>query len=142
MGLVGRAIAHSLPFGVYSVAADSPQVGFARVISDRSTFAYLADGYILEEHRGQGLATWLMQVILAHPGLQGLRRWMLATRDAHALYERFGFRVPEDAGSLMVIRRRNPYGTMDQAPRTKDRTTTNRGPRTRTTEDREPRTQD
>lgn len=82
------AIANSICFGVY----DGPrQIGFARVVSDKATFAYLGDVYILEEYRGRGLSKWLMQVIVDHPDLQGLRRWVLATKDAHGLYEKFGF---------------------------------------------------
>jgi len=67
-------------------------VGWARLFTDRATFAYLADVYLLEAHRGAGLGKWLMDVILSHPELQGLRRWMLATRDAHSLYALYGFR--------------------------------------------------
>ncbi|HEX2183426.1 MAG TPA: GNAT family N-acetyltransferase [Rubrobacteraceae bacterium] len=85
---VARSIAHSLPFGLYHGAR---QVGFARAITDRATFAYLADVFVLEEHRGRELGKWLVEVILSHPDLQGLRRWMLATRDAHDLYRRYGF---------------------------------------------------
>ncbi len=85
---VARAIQHSLPFGVYR---DGAQVGFARVISDRATYAYLEDVFILPAHRGRGLSKWLVATILAHPELQGLRRWALATRDAHGLYRQFGF---------------------------------------------------
>jgi len=88
-GVVDRAIEGALCFGVY---ADSGQVGFARVISDFATFAYVADVFIVASHRGRGLAQWLMQAILAHPRLQGLRRWMLVTRDAHGLYRKVGFR--------------------------------------------------
>ena len=110
LDLVRRAAAGSLCFGVYLAAErGETQVGFARVITDRATFAYLADVYILEEHRGQGLATWLVDVILAHPDLQGLRRWMLATRDAHGLYAKFGFGAPGDPDAIMEIRRPNPY---------------------------------
>jgi GNAT superfamily N-acetyltransferase len=87
--VVERAIAGSLCFGIYIGDA---QVGFARVITDAATFAYLSDVFVLESHRGQGLGKWLIEVILAHPDLQGLRRFNLATRDAHALYEQFGFR--------------------------------------------------
>jgi GNAT superfamily N-acetyltransferase len=83
-----RSIEHSLCFGVYQ---DSRQVGFARVISDQATFAYLADVYIDAAYRGQSLGKWLVATILAHPDLQGLRRWMLATQDAHALYRQFGW---------------------------------------------------
>jgi N-acetylglutamate synthase-like GNAT family acetyltransferase len=92
--LVRRSIAGSMAFGVYEDpgAAEKPrQIGFARVISDRATFAYIGDVYILEEFRGRGLGKWLVEVIVAHPDLQGLRRWMLMTRDAHGLYARYGF---------------------------------------------------
>lgn len=83
-----RAMANSLCFGI--LRADE-QVGFARVITDKATFACLADVYVLEAHRGQGLSKWLMEEIVAHEDLQGLRRFMLATRDAHGLYARYGF---------------------------------------------------
>lgn len=86
--LVERSIEHSLCFGVYW---HEQQVGFARVISDFATFAYLADVFILPDHRGQGLSKRLVAAIAAHPDLQGLRRFMLATRDAHSLYAQFGF---------------------------------------------------
>jgi GNAT superfamily N-acetyltransferase len=94
--VVARSVANSLCFGVYAVSNTTPksacsQVGFARVTTDRATFAYLADVFILPEHRGQGLSKRLMEAILAHPDLQGLRRWLLATADAHELYRRFGF---------------------------------------------------
>lgn len=98
--VVERAIAHSLCFGVYHHTA---QVGFARVITDRATFAYLADLFILEAHRDIGLSKRLMQRIRAHPDLQGLRRFMLATRDAHGLYHRFGFRELAHPARLMEI---------------------------------------
>lgn len=96
---VERAIDGSLNFAVYH--ATQGQVGFARVISDRATFAYIADVFVIDAHRGQGLSKRLMEIILAHPELQGLRRWMLATRDAHGLYEQFGFTLPNVAGRLM-----------------------------------------
>jgi len=86
---VRRSIERSLCFGVY---CGSRQVGFARVITDYATFAYLADVFVLEEFRGRGLAVWLMQCIMEHPQLQDLRRWSLVTRDAHGLYRKFGFR--------------------------------------------------
>ena len=86
--LVKRSIDHSLCFGVYQ---DQKLIGFARVITDFATFAYLADVFIVQEERGKGLSKWLMKVILAHRQLQGLRRFTLATRDAHALYAQFGF---------------------------------------------------
>jgi len=85
---VQRALDHSLNFGVFK---NDQQVGFARVVTDFATFAWVADLFILEEHRGQGLAEWLMKSILSHPELQGFRRWVLATKDAHELYRKFGF---------------------------------------------------
>src|ERR1700756_3168878 len=94
--VVARSIANSLCFGVYALGKGAPnsarrQVGFARVATDRATFAYLADVFVLPEHRGHGLSKRLMEAVLAHPDLQGLRRWMLATADAHEFYRRFGF---------------------------------------------------
>ena len=97
--VVERAIANSLNFGVYHPAEG--QVGFARVISDCATFAYVADVFVLEAHRGKGLSKRLMEAVLAHPELQGLRRWTLATRDAHTLYEQFGFTQPKVANRFM-----------------------------------------
>ncbi len=85
---VERSIEHSLAFGVY---AGERQVGFARVITDYATFAWIADVFVLDQFRGQGLGKWLMDVIISHPELQGLRRWVLATKDAHGLYRQFGF---------------------------------------------------
>lgn len=78
-----------MAFGIYR---DGAQVGFARVITDYATFAWIADVFILPEHRGQGLSKWLMEVILSHPELQGFRRWVLATKDAQGLYAKFGFK--------------------------------------------------
>ena len=86
--VVKRSMENSLCFGVYH---NQQQVGFARIITDYATFAYLADVFIVEDYRGQGLSKWLMETIVAHPDLQGLRRWMLATRDAHELYRQYGF---------------------------------------------------
>ncbi|MFY1826847.1 GNAT family N-acetyltransferase [Myxococcus fulvus] len=86
---VERAWRHSLAFGLY--AADGAQVGGCRVVTDRATFAYLADVFVLESQRGKGLSKWLMRVVFSHPDLQGLRRFMLATRDAHGLYTQYGF---------------------------------------------------
>jgi GNAT superfamily N-acetyltransferase len=88
--VVERSMQNSLCFGVF---CGEDQVGFARVITDFATFAYVADVFVLEQHRGRGLATWLMQFVMKHPRLQGLRRWALATRDAHGLYEKVGFRL-------------------------------------------------
>lgn len=87
--VVRRSIENSLPFGVYR---GGEMVGFARVVTDYATFAWLADVFILSEHRGRGLSKWLMEVMSAHPDLQGFRRWLLATKDAHELYRRFGFK--------------------------------------------------
>lgn len=85
---VRNSIANSICFGVYD---NRKQVGLARVITDKATFAYLCDVFVLDSHRGIGLSKWLMQTILGHPELQGLRRWVLATADAHGLYKQFGF---------------------------------------------------
>ncbi len=84
-----RAFANSLCFGIYK---DEAIVGWARVVTDYATYGYLADVYVLPEYRGQGLSKWLMQCIIEHPDLQGLRRWTLATRDAHNLYAQYGFK--------------------------------------------------
>jgi GNAT superfamily N-acetyltransferase len=86
--IVAQSIENSIPFGLYVAGR---QVGFARVISDRSSYAYLADLYVEEDHRGKGLSKLLMRAVLSHPELQGLRRWLLGTRDAHGLYRQFGF---------------------------------------------------
>ena len=104
--LVARSIRESIPYGVYRA---SHQVGFGRVISDVSTFAYLADVFVLESHRGRGLASWLMECILATPELQGLRRWMLITRDAHALYRKAGFSAPARPENVMERVRPHRY---------------------------------
>ena len=85
---VEKSLAHSLCFALFD---GHRQVGFARVISDYATIAFLNDVFVLSEYRGRGLSKWLMECITSHPELQGLRRWMLATRDAHGLYEKFGF---------------------------------------------------
>lgn len=105
--LVERAVAHSLCFGVY---AGAEQVGFARVVSDRATFAYLADVFVLPAHRGQELSKRLMAAITAHPELQGLRRWMLATADAHGLYRQHGFAALAKPDRFMERRERIEYG--------------------------------
>jgi GNAT superfamily N-acetyltransferase len=98
--VVHRAINGSLCFGLYDAGR---QVGFARVISDYATFAYLADVFVLESHRGRGLSKRLMASIMAHPQLQHLRRWLLATRDAHGLYEQFGFRSLASPESFLEL---------------------------------------
>jgi len=104
--IVARAAANSMCFGIYHGDA---QVGFARVITDKATFAYLADVYVLEAHRGQGLSKRLVEHILAHPDLQGLRRFMLATADAHGLYAQFDFKVVASPERMMEIRDPDPY---------------------------------
>ncbi len=114
--LVAQSLVGSLCFGLYTVesaeAAESGrarQVGFARVISDHATFAYLCDVYVLEEHRGRGLSKWLMEGVMAHPDLQGLRRFLLATRDAHGLYSRVGFTPLANPHTFMEIARPGLY---------------------------------
>jgi GNAT superfamily N-acetyltransferase len=94
------SVENSLCFGVYNQVE---QVGFGRVISDFATFAYLADVFVAQKVQGRGLGKWLVRCMLAYPELQGLRRWMLATRDAHGLYEKFGFTPVEKPENLMEI---------------------------------------
>ena len=107
------AIEHSLCFSIFARAtsADQPpaQVGFARVISDHATFAYLCDVFVLESHRGHGLCKRLMECIIAHPELQGLRRFCLLTRDAHGLYAQYGFTPMPDPSRYMEIARSDMY---------------------------------
>ena len=105
--LVERSIRHSLCFGAY---VDGRQVGFARVISDRATFAYVCDVFALPSYRGRGVGKRIMAAIRAHPELQGLRRWTLATRDAHGLYRQFGFTGPRHPERMMEILIA-PYGS-------------------------------
>jgi GNAT superfamily N-acetyltransferase len=109
--VVQRSIDNSLCFGLYQTNIESKdqQIGFARVVTDYATFAWLADVFILEEQRGQGLSKWLIEVIVSHPQLQGLRRWMLATKDAHELYRRFGFADLQDPARWME--RFEPWAT-------------------------------
>jgi len=104
--VVRRGIAGAICFGVYH---GREQVGFARVITDQATYAYLADVYVLEAHRGRGLAKWMMEAIMSHPSLQGLRRFALSTRDAHSLYRRFGFELVANPERQMEIMRRDIY---------------------------------
>ncbi len=100
--LVQRSIDHSLCFGAYlGIGTDSAQVGFARVITDQATFAYLVDVFVLPEHRGRGYSTAMMDAVMAHPGLQGLRKFMLSTTTAAGLYERYGFTPPAPSVTLM-----------------------------------------
>lgn len=104
--LVAKAAANSLCFALFDGAS---QIGFARVVTDRAIYAYLCDVYVLESHRGLGLGTWLMEAVMGHPDLQGLRRFQLVTRDAHGLYERHGFATPENPERYMEIFRHGMY---------------------------------
>ncbi|HEY9212591.1 MAG TPA: GNAT family N-acetyltransferase [Ancylobacter sp.] len=104
--VVERGIEHSLCFGVYHVGA---QIGFARVVTDRATFALLADVFILEAHRGKGLSKWLMRCVVEHEDLQGLRRLLLLTSDAHALYRQFGFEEIGNPWRFMEVLRPDIY---------------------------------
>jgi GNAT superfamily N-acetyltransferase len=97
---VARSIENSLCFGVY---AQQKQIGFARVISDFATYAYIGDVFVLESHRGHGLGKWIMECIMRHPRLQGLRRWSLVTRDGHGLYAQFGFTPLKNPAGYMEL---------------------------------------
>jgi GNAT superfamily N-acetyltransferase len=107
--VVARSIEHSLSFGIYD--GSGAQVGFARVVSDFATVAYLGDVFVLESHRGRGLSKWLMQCIIEHPALQNLRRWILLTRDAHGLYSQFGFTPVKAPERYMELHQPNVYET-------------------------------
>lgn len=109
-----RALSNSLSFGAYDGAR---QVGFARVVTDRATFAWVCDVFVVESYRRRGIADALMVAIKAHPELQGLRRWSLATRDAHALYRRHGFEPLANPSRAMEIRRPDVYQTSDAQSR-------------------------
>ncbi len=102
-----RSLDNSLCFGLWH---DGRQIGFGRAVTDRATFAYLADVFIDPDYRGRGLGKWLVTCILAHPELQGLRRWLLGTRDAHALYRKLGFVPLRKPEIFMEIRPENVYG--------------------------------
>jgi N-acetylglutamate synthase-like GNAT family acetyltransferase len=104
--IVERAMQNSLCFGVYHRAA---QVGFARVVTDKSTFALLADLFILSAHRGKGLSKWLMRCVVGHEDLQGLRRLLLLTSDAHGLYRQFGFKELGNPSRFMEVLRQDIY---------------------------------
>ncbi|MDQ3846137.1 MAG: GNAT family N-acetyltransferase [Bacteroidota bacterium] len=106
LGVVERSIKGSLCFSVWN---KDRQIGFARVITDEATFAYLADVFIDKEYRGKGLSKWLVKTIIDYPSLEGLRRFMLATRDAHKLYEKFGFQPLTYADRWMQIHNPNVY---------------------------------
>ena len=101
-----KSIDNSLNFGLYY---KDKQIGYARIISDYSTFAYLADVYVLPEHRGNGLSKWMMQTIMLHPELQGLRRWVLLTADAHGLYKQFGWKDISNPEKYMEIHYKDVY---------------------------------
>ena len=96
--VIRKSLQFSLNFGVYD---GNRQIGFVRVITDRATFAYLCDVFVHEDYRGKALGKWMMECILAHPELQGLRRWSLATHDAHGLYKQFGFTELSDPSKWM-----------------------------------------
>ena len=100
METVKRSIEHSVPFGIYH---GGRLIGFGRVITDRATFGYIGDVFVLDEHRGQGLSKWLVECMLAHPELQGFRRWILLTRDAQGLYRKFGFTTPPNPERYMEL---------------------------------------
>jgi GNAT superfamily N-acetyltransferase len=104
--IVAKSIARSLCFGLFD---EQRQIGLARVITDAATFAYLCDVYVLEDYQGQGLGKWLMEAVCAHPDLQTLRRFSLATRDAHGLYEKFGFTPLKRPENQMELVRTDPY---------------------------------
>ncbi len=111
--VVEKAARHSLCVGVYG--PDGVQVGFARLITDHTTFGYLADVFVLEEHRGRGLSKAMVEALMALPEVQGMRRLMLATRDAHGLYEKLGWTRVTDPAPLMQIRRENLYLVRDES---------------------------
>jgi len=131
--IVARSIEHSLCFGIYhDVAGKSPlqptpglsgaptsfrapQVGFARVISDFATFAYLGDVFVLDAYHGRGLGKWMMESIMRHPSLQGLRRWILLTRDAHGLYSQFGFTPVKTPERYMELHQADIYEIRDKS---------------------------
>lgn len=105
--VVARSIQHALCFGIYD--GEGAQVGFARVISDFATVAYIGDVFVLETHRGRGLGKWLMECIMRHPALQNLRRWILTTRDAHGLYSDVGFTPVKFPERYMELHRADVY---------------------------------
>jgi GNAT superfamily N-acetyltransferase len=101
LDVLKKSIGNCLNYGVFT---ENAQIGYARVLTDYSTFAYLADVFIIEEHRGKGLSKWLMECILAHPELKNIRTWMLKTHEAHGLYEKYGFSAPEKPETIMEKR--------------------------------------
>ena len=107
LSIMQTAINNSLCFGVFTDAGE--QIAFARVITDSATFAYLADVFVLEMHRKQGISKWMIENIIAHPNLQGLRRMLLATSDAHGLYDQFGFKTLKSPALFMERHQANAY---------------------------------
>jgi GNAT superfamily N-acetyltransferase len=103
--VVKRSIEHSFCFGVYH---HDQQIGFAKLVTDKATFAYLGDVFILPKHRGKGLSKWLIATIHAHPEMQGFRRWILATKDAHGLYKQFGWELVPEELYQRFMQRHNP----------------------------------
>jgi len=106
IAIVKKSIERSLCFGIYE---NKSQVGFARVVTDYATFAWISDVFVIYTHKGRGLSKWLMDCIMSHPDMQGLRRWILATRDAHGLYAQYGFKPLEKPEMFMEIMMPNPY---------------------------------
>ncbi len=102
MKLVKKAARNSIGFGVYH---KKEQIGYARVITDYVRFGYLADVFIIEQYRGKGLSKWLMKIILNHPELKNIHAWMLATKDAHGLYEKFGFKIIDEPKRYMRLKK-------------------------------------
>ena len=102
--IVEKSILNSLCFGMFY---KNEQVGFARLITDKATFAYVADVFVLREHRGKGLGKWLMKTMQSHPELQNLRRWLLTTKDAHTLYEQLGWQKPSADYAYRFMMRHN-----------------------------------
>jgi GNAT superfamily N-acetyltransferase len=114
LAVVETAKNNSLCFGIYDQGgAEKPQIGYARVITDKATFGWICDVYIEEEHRGRGLSKWLMECVLNHPDLKNLRRVGLSTKSAHSLYEKFGFAVTQSPQNIMEIKKPNVYQEMN-----------------------------
>lgn len=112
LAVVTKAVQGSLCFGLYDAAKNNRQIGFARVVTDSATFAWLCDVYIEKEYRGQGLSKWMMDCVLSYPALQGLRRICLATKDAHELYAKYGFEVTQSPANWMEIKDNDLYKKM------------------------------
>jgi GNAT superfamily N-acetyltransferase len=107
--VVEKAVSNSLCFGLYDLLSEGQQVGYARVVSDKATFAWICDVYVEASYRGRGLSKWMMDCILKYPDLQNLRRVLLGTQDAHGLYKKFGFEVPEKPQNFMEIKDNDIY---------------------------------